>query len=88
MIKKLLNKNTYPEVIIRKTTYSLSAYSKWELNELKEDWEIVIYSEENILHIFDRLLNDNILRYKIDKETLFLREKIITKSLEKVYNGL
>lgn len=88
MIKVRLKKNNYPEVVIRKSVYSMTTFCKWELEESRGEWIITLNSEASIKKDFDRILNDNILRFKIDEKTLYLREEIIKKSLQKVYNGL
>ncbi|MFX4218171.1 hypothetical protein ACOL3B_04620 [Aliarcobacter butzleri] len=84
-------KNNYPEIIIRKTLYQFSKFTEWRFEEDIENWIIYIIIDENLeknQNIFNRYLNDNLLRYEIDKSTFFLREQIIKKSLEKIYSEL
>lgn len=84
-------KNSYPEIIIRKTLYQFSRFIEWKLDEDTDNWIIFFTIDENLeknQNIFNRYLNDNLLRYEIDKNTLFLREQIIKKSLEKIYSEL
>lgn len=91
MYKMAFLKNNYPEIIIRKTLYQFSRFIEWKLEEDIENWIVYIIIDENLeknQNIFNRYLNDNLLRYEIDKSTLFLREQIIKKSLEKIYSEL
>jgi len=91
MYKMAFLKNNYPEIIIRKTLYQFSRFTEWRLEEDIENWIVYIIIDENLeknQNIFNRYLNDNLLRYEIDKSTLFLREQIIKKSLEKIYSEL
>ncbi|MEV9498190.1 hypothetical protein [Aliarcobacter butzleri] len=91
MYKMAFLKNNYPEIIIRKTLYQFSKFTEWRLEEDIENWIIYIIIDENLeknQNIFNRYLNDNLLRYEIDKSTFFLREQIIKKSLEKIYSEL
>ena len=91
MNKMIFFKDSYPEIIIRKTLYQFSRYSEWKLDENIENWIVHLINDENLKenqNIFNRYLNDNLLRYEIDKSTLFLREQIIKKSLEKIYREL
>ncbi|MCT7568081.1 hypothetical protein [Aliarcobacter butzleri] len=91
MYRMAFLKNNYPEIIIRKTLYQFSRFTEWRLEEDIENWIIYIIIDENLeknQNIFNRYLNDNLLRYEIDKSTLFLREQIIKKSLEKIYSEL
>ncbi|MDN5106967.1 hypothetical protein PJV93_07830 [Aliarcobacter butzleri] len=91
MYKMAFLKNNYPEIIIRKTLYQFSRFTEWRLEEDIENWVVYIIIDENLeknQNIFNRYLNDNLLRYEIDKSTLFLREQIIKKSLEKIYSEL
>ncbi|MDN5098731.1 hypothetical protein O8C85_09315 [Aliarcobacter butzleri] len=91
MYKMAFFKNNYPEIIIRKTLYQFSRFTEWRLEEDIENWIVYIIIDENLeknQNIFNRYLNDNLLRYEIDKSTFFLREQIIKKSLEKIYSEL
>lgn len=91
MCKITFLKNNYPEIIIRKTLYQFSRFVEWKLDEDSDNWIIYLTIDENLeknQNIFNRYLNDNLLRYEIDKSTLFLREQIIKKSLEKIYSEL
>lgn len=91
MYKMAFLKNNYPEIIIRKTLYQFSRFTEWRLEEDIENWIVYIIIDKNLeknKNIFNRYLNDNLLRYEIDKSTLFLREQIIKKSLEKIYSEL
>ena len=91
MHKMIFLKINYPEIIIRKTLYQFSRFAEWKLDEDTDNWIIFFTIDENLeknQNIFNRYLNDNLLRYEIDKSTLFLREQIIKKSLEKIYSEL
>lgn len=91
MHKMIFLKINYPEIIIRKTLYQFSRFAEWKLDEDTDNWIIFFTIDENLeknQNIFNRYLNDNLLRYEIDKNTLFLREQIIKKSLEKIYSEL
>lgn len=91
MYKIIFLKNNYPEIIIRKTLYQFSRFVEWKLDEDSDNWIIYLTIDENLeknQNIFNRYLNDNLLRYEIDKNTLYLREQIIKKSLEKIYSEL
>lgn len=84
-----LNKENHPISVIRKTLYWLKEENEWLLNEDKINWLIIIKNEENFDEIyFYKLLNDNLLRFEIDKNTLKIREKIIHKALSKVYDKI
>ncbi len=81
-----LNKENYPVSVIRKTLYWLKEEEEWLLNENKKIWLINILNEKTFDEVyFNKLLNDNLLRYEIDKNTLDIRDKIIYKALSKVY---
>lgn len=91
MNKIIFLKNDYPEIIIRKTLYQFSRFTEWKLDENADNWIIFFTIDKNLeknQNIFNKYLNDNLLRYEIDKNTLFLREQIIKKSLEKIYSEL
>ncbi|MFX4243648.1 hypothetical protein ACOL22_12870, partial [Aliarcobacter butzleri] len=70
MYRMAFLKNNYPEIIIRKTLYQFSRFTEWRLEEDIENWIIYIIIDENLeknQNIFNRYLNDNLLRYEIDK---------------------
>jgi His-Xaa-Ser system protein HxsD len=88
MQKIFLSKENYVEIVIRKSLYQFSRFCEWELIDDNINWTISLINSNNFLedkNTFDRLLNDNLLRYEIDKNTFFLRKQIIKKSLEKIY---
>lgn len=86
MIFISLSKEDYYESAIRKALYWLSEDSEWILTVTDKEWKIEITceaSEEiNIESKFYRLLNDYLLREKLDMGTLSLKRAIITKSLK------
>lgn len=82
-----LNSNDYSELVIRKALYWCSPYGKWRLNRDGEYWLISI-SDLDGEGAFDaelyRHLNDYTLRERLDKNTGFLRDKIIVSALTRI----
>lgn len=76
-----IRKNTCDELIIRKALYWLSKECEWVLDETDMNWIVKYDSEENLEPLINRLINDQILRNNIDRNTKHLREKIIHKVL-------
>lgn len=86
----VFEKDKYTEDVIRKSLYWLSEKCKWKLCDCSSTWEIEIQDSEDLdSNIFDfhRLLNDFLLREKLDKETGSLRKKVISASLSKMCEG-
>lgn len=85
----VLLKNSYSEDVIRKSLYWLSAKTSWELEQDLDNWiiSLEINSTHNIRE-FNRLLNDQVLREMIDKETGMIRRSIIRKVLNSLDSSL
>lgn len=82
------SKDKLDELVIRKALYQLTPYCEWELEETGTSWIVTAYSEKkDIKRVFDRLINDQVLRSKIDRETYQLRRKIIYKALSDIGGG-
>ena len=72
----------YSERVVRRTLYWYSKYSEWTLEKRDGGYVVSVsnFNPDNVAH-FSRLLNDQVLREKIDSRTGHLREKIIQKVL-------
>lgn len=85
-----LSKSSYSEQSVRKALYWLSEHYRWKLDEDGDSWNIDFIVEEKEFDVckseFDRLLNDFVLREKLDKNTKHLRQKIIASSLKRLVN--
>ena len=84
MKEVLIDKNTCEELIIRKALYWLSKECEWVLQETGTGWLVKYDSNDNLEPLISRLINDQILRNNIDKNTGHLREKIIHKVLSDI----
>ena len=84
MKKTLVDKNTCEELIIRKALYWLSKECEWVLEETDASWVVKYDSKDNLKPLISRLINDQILRNDIDRNTGHLREKIIHKVLSDI----
>jgi His-Xaa-Ser system protein HxsD len=85
-----LKKDKFSENVVRKSLYWLSEKCKWRLNESHDSWEVIFEnSPDGEEHSFElhRLLNDFLLREKLDIETGDLRKKIVSSSLRKICEG-
>lgn len=85
-------KKNYSEEVIRRALYWLSRDCEWLLDDADEDWKIEIITDENddekqIKAELDRLINDYVLREKIDKKTKSMRFKIVHAALSRIANG-
>lgn len=78
-------KSKYPEIVVRKALYWLSEYASWKLDESNESWMVTLPENDDTEFHFHRLLNDFLLRDKIDVNTKRLRQTIIEQALIKVY---
>ena len=77
----VFEKDKYTEAVIRKSLYWLSEKCKWKLNDCSSTWEVEIHISEDLesnIYEFHRLLNDFLLREKLDIETGALRKKVIS----------
>lgn len=80
-----LNKEKYSEMVVRKALYWFSSQFEWALDDNDSDWIVKVYDANcKCEPLFYRLLNDQVLRHKIDTETQGLRKKIIKKVLEDI----
>ena len=84
MKKTLVAKSTCEELIIRKALYWLSKECDWVLEETDVSWVVKYDSKDNLKPLISRLINDQILRNDIDRNTGHLREKIIHKVLSDI----
>ena len=84
MKEALINIDTCEEIIIRKALYGLSRDCEWVLDKTDTSWVVKYDSEDNLEPLISRLINDQILRDNIDKNTGHLREKIILKVLSDI----
>lgn len=87
--KIILLKTTYSENVIRKALYWMSATTTWLLEEDESHWIVVLtIKNEGDTGKFNRLLNDQVLREKIDNETGMARRSIIKKVLNSLESSL
>ena len=80
-----LKKAGYSEAVVRKALYWLSEVSDWQLQEDELYWLIDISETPNQADVkseLNRLLNDFLLREKLDNKTGNLRDRIVTSALE------
>lgn len=81
-MKLLFSKKGYSEQVIRKSLYWLSEHAEWGLSECDENWEIsILKGDDAAVAALNRLLNDFLLREKIDNETLGMRKEIVKGAL-------
>jgi len=84
-----LSKDTYTENVIRKSLYWMSGTTDWTLDENENTWYVELESDkEDNIKKFNRLLNDQVLREKIDSETGMIRRSIIRKVLKSLDSSL
>lgn len=85
-----INKSDMSEILVRKTLYWIDEKYSWELLEFDNYWEIELTGCEKYLSKeFSKLnsrVNDNILRYKLSRDSYTTRELIIKKALAKLAN--
>ena len=84
MKKTLVAKSTCEELIIRKALYWLSKECEWVLEETDASWVVKYDSKDNLKPLISRLINDQILRDNIDRNTGHLRENIIHNVLSDI----
>lgn len=82
----LFSKEKYSEYVMRNSLYWMSQYCEWELNDLTDNWEVII-PEENKKNL-DNLVNDFKLREMIGFKTNDVRERIIYNALKRVELGV
>lgn len=79
-----LSKSLISEIYLRKALYWLSKDCLWEFEQSEDEWIIRIVgstSPEKHQAVFNRYLNDFILRERLDRKTGELRDQIIQKAL-------
>lgn len=87
--KIFLSKETFDEVVVRKSLYWCSRHFNWILSEDAKNWVVKIISGgEADEAIFHRYLNDQVLREKIDRDTAGMRRKIVKKVLSSMSSGV
>ena len=82
-----LSKVCYSELVVRKALYWWSEHSDWELDFDEESWIITFSTNNNISESkphFYRILNDFVLREKLDEQTQHLRLKIVKSALDAI----
>ncbi len=87
MVTIKLEKSNYSESVIRKSLYWLSEVSDWQLQEDSTSWDVMLntISDEQkftIISELHRLMNDFILREKLDNDTLGMRNQIVVAALQ------
>lgn len=80
-------KSEYTEAVVRKSLYWASEICDWELRSEKEDWVLILHTDSGGLSNFHRILNDFILREKLDAQTKNLRIDIINAALKRLASG-
>lgn len=78
------DKDACREVVIRKALYWLGKECDWVLDKTDTSWVVKYDSGKNLEPLISRLINDQILRDNIDRNTGHLREKIIHKVLSDI----
>jgi His-Xaa-Ser system protein HxsD len=79
-----IDKDACQEIVLRKALYWLSKECDWVLDKTDTSWVVKYESEDNLEPLINRLINDQILRNDIDRNTGHLREKIIHKVLSDI----
>lgn len=78
-----------PEEIIRKSLYWCSHLGEWNLKKESSEWVIQIDDSNNdFKSVFEQHLNDFKLRYELDKQTGYLRNKITKAALQAVLKNV
>ena len=85
-MKLLLQKQQYSELVLRKALYWLQPQYQWILEDNETEWVIIANCHEeeflNFQSELNRLLNDYVLREKVDSNTEELKLAIIRKALK------
>jgi His-Xaa-Ser system protein HxsD len=84
MQQEAFKKEKYDEQSIRRALYWLSAHCEWTLDEDENTWIVHYTGDSKLRAVLHRLVNDQILRQKIDRSTANLRERIISKVLKEL----
>lgn len=84
-----LDKANYSQWVIRNSLYWMSSYTRWTLEEIDNQWKITFEdNNESNLFEFNKLINDYILREKIELKTKKVKESIINKVLVSINERL
>lgn len=74
------------ETVLRKALYWLTEACEWELEEGQGHWQVTLRGGQDGPNScraeFDRLLNDFLLRERLDQKTGHLREQITLAALK------
>lgn len=83
--KLRLAKQDIPEEVLRKTLYWVSEHCNWYLDQDESHWTVELLTTGDTCKTcrseFDRLLNDFLLRDRLDRRTKNLRSRIIEEAL-------
>ncbi|MBG0753847.1 His-Xaa-Ser system protein HxsD [Vibrio cidicii] len=89
MLELKFKKRSYSENVVRQALYWMSHISSWQLTDNEVEWIIEFNKNSaDVVHEFNRLLNDYLLREKLDKQTRGIRESITLAVLESVERKL
>ncbi|MBE4619794.1 His-Xaa-Ser system protein HxsD [Vibrio navarrensis] len=89
MLELKFKKHSYSENVVRQALYWMSHISSWQLTDNEVEWIIEFNKNSaDVVHEFNRLLNDYLLREKLDKQTRVIRESITLAVLESVERKL
>lgn len=84
-----LDKINYSQWVIRNSLYWMTSYTRWTLEEIDNQWKITFENNnESNLFEFNKLINDYILREKIELKTGKVKESIISKVLVSINERL
>ena len=83
-----LPKASYSESVLRKALYWLTEFCEWTLDEVDDSWQIALLTNDSEFDCckaeLNRLLNDFLLRERLDTATKHMRRKIVTAALSKL----
>ena len=85
--KITLSKSDFSESVIRKALYWATEIGDWELDSGGDDWEVTINADGKGVTKFHRILNDFILRERLDAQTKSLRTDVIKAALTRLASG-
>ena len=87
MQKEIFEKSQFDELVVRRALYWLSAHCEWTLDEDERSWIVHYEDGLELRPILHRLVNDQILRQKLDNATQNLRERLISKVFAELSDG-
>ena len=82
-----LPKHDYSESVVRKALYWASEIGEWQLEHDGNDWIITLDSDSEGVTDLHRILNDFILREKLDAKTADLRDDVIRAAMTRLASG-